>query len=64
MLSAASRFLSITGVLALTGLACFFGYRFVKADLTAQVYRERLTAIAQGFKAPARRIRTLSAARP
>ncbi len=50
MLAAASRFLSITGVLAITALACFFGYRFVKADLTAQVYRERLATMAKDYE--------------
>lgn len=50
MISAAYRLLSIAGALALSGLAGFLGYRFVRADLAAHVYKARLVSLAADYE--------------
>jgi len=47
---AVSRFFSVVGIIALTGLAGFAGYRFVRADIAAKVYRDRLADMARDYE--------------
>ncbi len=47
---AVSRFFSVLGLSGLTLLAGFAGYRFVRADIAAKVYRDRLTGLARDYE--------------
>jgi len=48
---AVTRIFSALGIAALTGLAGFAGYRFVRADIAAKVYRDRLGDMARDYEA-------------
>ncbi len=47
---AVTRFFTVLGITALTGLAGFAGYRFVRADIAAKVYRDRLADMARDYE--------------
>lgn len=50
MITGAYRVVSLIGMVALSGVAGFLGYRFVRADLAAHVYKDRLAALAQDYE--------------
>lgn len=47
---AVTRLFSVAGIVVLTGLAGFAGYRFVRADIAAKVYRERLGSLSKDYE--------------
>lgn len=46
-----TRFMGVSAALGLTTIGGFFGYRFVRSDIEADVYRERVRALAMEYEA-------------
>ena len=44
------RFMGVSAALLVSGMAGVFGYRYLRADVEAEVYRDRLRALAEEYE--------------